>query len=364
MSVATSSISRRSTSSASRAAISSRRACFRRSAAADIRIASRMASDRLSPDDSSMDRAHCASSSRRTDTAIAMGRVHHKTSYIGSSGWDGYSIAVPERVHRQPAMRSRPVTGAGDGTGRVVAVQLADHGHQVVAAARSTGKLVESAKETGVHPMTLDATDRNALDDVVARIEAGTGPIDLLVDNAGVAGHGGVSWEYPSDDWWRILEVDVPGSFLCCQAVMPHIAEQGSGRIVNLGSGAATSPIDDDCDAMIDSAYMPSKAVINRFAEALAAKARPHGISVSAVSPGTVKTEMSRVALADAWDDPDFWQPPESAADLIEYIGSGGLDRSSGQYIRAAADDWRAMSRDRPRTPLVPSDNVRPNQRQ
>jgi NAD(P)-dependent dehydrogenase (short-subunit alcohol dehydrogenase family) len=103
--------------------------------------------------------------------------------------------------------------------------------------------------------------------------------------------------------------------------------------------------IDDDFDAMINSAYMVSKAAINRFTEALAAEARPHGICVFAISPGTVKTEMSRVAFADVGDDPDFWQPPELAADLIEYIGSGALDRFSGQYIRAAVDDWQAMGR-------------------
>jgi NAD(P)-dependent dehydrogenase (short-subunit alcohol dehydrogenase family) len=225
-------------------------------------------------------------------------------------------------------------------------MQLADHGYQVVAAARSTDKLFELARETGVHPMTLDVTDGIAVDDVVARIEAEIGPMDLLVNNAGVAGHGGVSWEYPSNDWWRILEVNVLGSFLCRQAVMPHMTERGSGRIVNLSSGAATFPIDDDFDAMINSAYMASKAAINRFTKALAAEARPHGISVFAISPGTVKTDMSRVAFADVWDDPDFWSPPELAAELIEYIGSGALDQFSGQYIRAAVDDWRAMGRD------------------
>ena len=58
--------------------------------------------------------------------------------------------------------------------------------------------------------------------------------------------------------------------------------------------------------------------------------ARPHGVSVFAISPGTVKTDMSRVAFADVWDDPDFWQPPQLAGARIEYIGSGALDQSAG----------------------------------
>jgi NAD(P)-dependent dehydrogenase (short-subunit alcohol dehydrogenase family) len=96
---------------------------------------------------------------------------------------------------------------------------------------------------------------------------------------------------------------------------------------------------------MINSAYMASKAAINRFTEALAAEARSHGVSVFAVSPGTVKTNMIRVAFADDWDDPDLWSPPELAAGLIACIGSGALDDFSGKYIHAANDDWRAMAR-------------------
>jgi NAD(P)-dependent dehydrogenase (short-subunit alcohol dehydrogenase family) len=88
---------------------------------------------------------------------------------------------------------------------------------------------------------------------------------------------------------------------------------------------------------------MATKAAINRLTEAFAAEARPHGVSVFAVSPGTVKTEMTRVAFADEWDDPDLWSPPELVAGLIAHIGSGALDRYTGQYIHAAVDDWQGM---------------------
>jgi NADP-dependent 3-hydroxy acid dehydrogenase YdfG len=144
------------------------------------------------------------------------------------------------------------VTGANDGIGRAIAAQLTDRGYQVVAAARSTERLVELARETGVHPMTLDVTDGIAVPHVASRVEDEVGPVDRLVNNAGAAGHGRVSWEYPSDDWWRIFEVNVLGSFLRCHAVMPHMTKRGSGRIVNLSSGAATFEIDDDSDAMIN----------------------------------------------------------------------------------------------------------------
>jgi 3-oxoacyl-[acyl-carrier protein] reductase len=250
--------------------------------------------------------------------------------------------SVSEMLTSQPVAL---VTGASEGIGRVIALHLAANGYRVAAAARSTERLEELAGQVGVHPITLDVTDEEAVHEATFRIEGEIGPVELLVNNAGTAGHPGVSWEFQPDEWWRILEVNVMGSFLCCRALLPHMTRRGSGRIVNLSSGAAVFPIPDDFGAIINSAYMASKAAINRFTEALAAEARPHGVSVFAISPGTVKTNMTRVVFADNWDDPAFWSPPELAAELIACIGSGALDNFTGRYIRAAADDWRAMAR-------------------
>ncbi|MHB8394024.1 MAG: SDR family NAD(P)-dependent oxidoreductase [Candidatus Dormibacteria bacterium] len=237
------------------------------------------------------------------------------------------------------------VTGASEGIGLVIAAHLAANGYQVAAAARSTQRLEELAERVGVHPITLDVTDTDAVREATFRIEAQIGPVELLVNNAGSAGRSGVSWEYQPDEWWRILEVNVMGSFLCSHALLPHMTQRGSGRIVNLSSGAAAFPIPDDFGAMINSAYMASKAAINRFTEALAAEARSYGVSVFAISPGTVKTNMTRVAFADDWDDPDLWSPPERTAELIACIGSGALDDFTGRYIHAVQDDWRSMAR-------------------
>jgi NAD(P)-dependent dehydrogenase (short-subunit alcohol dehydrogenase family) len=67
-------------------------------------------------------------------------------------------------------------------------------------------------------------------------------------------------------------------------------------------------------------------------------------VRVFAISPGTVKTEMTAATFADQWDDVDLWSPPELAAELIGFIASGALDALSGRYIHAAADDWRALA--------------------
>jgi 3-oxoacyl-[acyl-carrier protein] reductase len=235
------------------------------------------------------------------------------------------------------------VTGASQGIGRVVAQHLAAKGYQVAAAARSTHLLQELSAETGALSIELDVTSADAVAEAIARVESELGPIDLLVNNAGFAGEGGASWEHLPTDWWRVFEVNVLGTFLCCRAVVPGMVSRRSGRIVNVASGAAFFPIDDDFDAVINSAYLASKAAVVRFSEALAAETRTTGVTVLSISPGTVKTAMTTQRFADLLDDEDVWSPPELAAELIEFIGSGALDQLSGRYIRAAVDDWRAL---------------------
>lgn len=121
-------------------------------------------------------------------------------------------------------------------------------------------------------------------------------------------------------------------------------ASQGIGRVVASELAASGVRIDDDLAGVINSAYMASKAAVIRFTEALAAEARPASVSVFAISPGTVKTDMTAATFADKWDDSDFWSPPKLAAELIAFISSGALDALSGRYIHAAADDWRALA--------------------
>lgn len=273
-------------------------------------------------------------------------KVLHPT-IVAHNGRPGEWIVVSRVAGSVPRMptssRVALVTGSSQGIGRVVAAHLTTAGYKVAAAARSMTLLQELSTQTGVLAVELDVTDAQAVADAVARVESELGPIDLLVNNAGLAGRGGATWDHQPVDWWRVFEVNVLGTFLCCRAVVPGMVARKAGRVVNLSSGAALFPIDDDFGAVINSAYLASKAAVIRFSEALAAEARPAGVTVISMSPGTVKTAMSTEAFADVWDDPDFWSPPELAAELIEFIGSGALDQLSGRYIRAAVDDWRTL---------------------
>jgi 3-oxoacyl-[acyl-carrier protein] reductase len=140
-----------------------------------------------------------------------------------------------------------------------------------------------------------------------------------------------------------VLEVNLLGPFLCSRAVLLGMCARGSGRIVNVSSNAAFFRLEQDWDARIDSAYQASKAALVRLTEALAAEARGFGVSVFAISPGMVKTEMTESVFADVWDDESVWTPPERTAELVTFLASGALDALSGRYIHAAADDWETM---------------------
>jgi 3-oxoacyl-[acyl-carrier protein] reductase len=236
------------------------------------------------------------------------------------------------------------VTGASRGIGRALTERLTAAGQTVVAIGRSAVDLDEVAAQTGAVPFVLDVSDPAAVETVFARILSELGVPDLLVNNAGVSGGSGMSWELPQRDWWQVLEVNLRGTYLCTRAVLPAMMARGSGRIINLSSGAATFPVGLDNDGVLTSAYMASKAAVNRFTEAVAGECFSAGVRAFAISPGMVKTDMTADVFADLWDDADTWTPMGRSLDLIDDLDAGLLDALSGRYIRAAIDDWRSLA--------------------
>jgi NAD(P)-dependent dehydrogenase (short-subunit alcohol dehydrogenase family) len=163
---------------------------------------------------------------------------------------------------------------------------------------------------------------------MVGTVERELGPIDLLVNNAGVFGTGSNAWEADPADWWHVFEINVLGAYLCARAVMPGMVQRGRGRIVNMGSGASYLPGAGTPD------YGGSKAALGRFGELLAAQAAPHGVAVFVISPGLVRT-----AMTDAFGDDAPWTPPELAPRLVRVLAGGRADRLAGRYIHAENDD-------------------------
>jgi len=234
------------------------------------------------------------------------------------------------------------VTGAGRGIGRAIAEQLASDGMRVAAAARTQSEVQEVAAAIGGMALVLDVTDSDAVTASIDLVERQLGPINLLVNNAGIVEVGGPAWEREPAEWWRVFEVNVLGSFLLSRALLPRMIERGNGRLVNLGSQSAYVPV---TESPTYSAYMGSKAATARITEALAHDARPHGVYVFAIRPGSVRTAMTEQMLVDLGDaaaelPDDLWTPPERAAQLVSFIATGALDALSGRHIDASLDDW------------------------
>ena len=218
------------------------------------------------------------------------------------------------------------VTGGGRGIGASVARALAEDGWSVVVGARSRGQVDAVADEIGGRAVQLDVSSPAA----IAEVFADVGPVDLLVNNAGVGGPSTSFLEEAPDDWWRLFEVNVRGPYLCCRAVAPAMIERGGGRIVNVASGAAYLP----SGGGGNTAYGASKAALHRFSELLAGQLAPQNVFVFSISPGLVRT-----AMTEHFGDDAPWTPPECAPTLVRKLATGRYDALAGRYLHAEHDD-------------------------
>ena len=226
------------------------------------------------------------------------------------------------------------MTGGGRGIGARIAAELAGAGMRVAVAARSREQIEQVAREIGGISVRADVSEEASVTDMVSQVEGELGPVDVLVNDAGVTGppETGAIWEMDPADWWRVFEVNVLGTFLCCRAVLPAMVERGRGRIINVGSGAAYLPVGPG--GVAGSAYGPSKAALYRFGELLAGALAGRGIAVFTISPGLVRT-----AMTDWLSDDAPWTPPELAPRLVRALASGRADGLAGRYLHAEHDD-------------------------
>ena len=138
------------------------------------------------------------------------------------------------------------VTGAGRGIGRAMARGLAKAGASVAVVARTqdqldeTVALIEGADGRAIS-VAADVTDQQAVERMVSAVEEQLGPVDLLVSNAGHPGEIGAMWETDPTVWWRCLEVNLRGPFLCARAVLPGMIARGHGRIITTASHTSSN---------------------------------------------------------------------------------------------------------------------------
>lgn len=210
------------------------------------------------------------------------------------------------------------VTGAGRGIGRAIAEQFADQGCHIAALARSpeeieeTIALVEARGCRGV-AIPCDVSDAESVRKAVALAIETLGPIDILVNNAGVACFKPFM-ELSLSDWESTMAVNLTGTFLCTQAVLPGMIARGAGKIINISSVSGLKPIAEQ------SAYCAAKHGVNGLTKTLALELQPHGIGVHAICPGGVVTRLANEAMPDR--DKTDWMLPEDVSHTALFLAT------------------------------------------
>ncbi|MBK8258337.1 MAG: SDR family oxidoreductase [Polyangiaceae bacterium] len=184
------------------------------------------------------------------------------------------------------AGRKALVTGGGRGIGRAISQSLAEAGAHVIVAGRTAKELEETAALVGGTPLVLDVKDRTAL----AAVRERTGSVHILVNNAGIAES--APFDRTSDALWDdMMAVNVSSAFFLCRALVPDMVKAGWGRVVNLASNAGLSGY------AYTTAYCASKHAMVGLTRALAAEIAKSGVTVNAVCPGWVDTQMTTDAV-------------------------------------------------------------------
>jgi 3-oxoacyl-[acyl-carrier protein] reductase len=206
------------------------------------------------------------------------------------------------------------VTGAGKGIGRAVALALAAEGVKVGLVARTDADLQVLAAEIGAAGGTAatavaDVADRTAVNLAVASIQQELGPVDILINNAGI-GTFGKFLELEPEQWEHIIQVNLMGTYYVTRAVLPGMIARQTGDIINISSTAGQR------GAAVTSAYSASKFAVLGLTESLMQEVRKHNIRVSALTPSTVATPL---ALENKLTDgnPDKVMQPEDLAEFI-----------------------------------------------
>jgi NAD(P)-dependent dehydrogenase (short-subunit alcohol dehydrogenase family) len=245
------------------------------------------------------------------------------------------------------------VTGAGRGIGRTIALAFAREGARLILAARTERELAETAAaccEAGGPALAVvtDVSDWDQVQRLVATAIGEAGPVDILVNAAGIYGPIGPTADIDVSAWTRAVEVNLFGTLYLCRALVPHLIQRQQGKIILMGGGGATAPLPNF------SAYAASKAAVARLADTLAEELKAFNVQVNVIAPGLVDTRLQDEVLAagpragalfdkirQARETGAGAVSPEIAASLAVFLASSASGKLTGKLIAAPYDPWR-----------------------
>ena len=244
------------------------------------------------------------------------------------------------------------ITGGGRGIGRAIARAYAKEGAMLALAARTDAELQATADEvraefgSEVTTVVTDVRDREQVENAVSHALERFGTIDVMVNNAGNTGEIGPLWKLDPERWANVISVHVLGMYYACRAVIPGMLERGQGRIVNMSGVGGPN----------DTSYDAAKTAIVNMTENLSVELAGTGVTVNAISPGSIHTRMWEEVrdMALAAGDMEMYEKGvqvtsgggasiERAAELAVLLGSDACGGLSGRLIRAALDTFEEI---------------------
>ena len=221
------------------------------------------------------------------------------------------------------------ITGGGRGIGREIALLYAAEGAKVVVSARNREQLDEVVGEIEKNGgeafgITGDVARYEDAQKMVAETKERFGRLDILVNNAGIMQAGPFATFEP-DDWRRVIDINLMGTFHCMREAVPLMLEQGWGRIINIASRSGKIGIP------YLSAYVASKHGVVGLTKAVAEEVAAFGITVNAICPGTVETDMVPETVKERLGS--LLIPPNHIADLALYLATEGAGSVNGEAI-------------------------------
>ncbi|WP_047551913.1 SDR family NAD(P)-dependent oxidoreductase [Psychroserpens sp. Hel_I_66] len=185
------------------------------------------------------------------------------------------------------------ITGATSGIGRATAQEFAKHGINLILCGRRQERLdtikEELSKQTNVHTLNFDVRDKKATFDAIEALPPGFKQVDILINNAGNA-HGLDPIQTGNlDDWDAMIDINVKGLLYVSKAIIPQMTARKSGHIINIGSSAGKEVYPKG------NVYCGSKHAVLAITEGMRIDLNPFGIKVTAINPGLVETEFSKV---------------------------------------------------------------------